>query len=264
LVEDYRTNLTGLTPEEVRALFMLNIPAPLDQLGVGRELRGAMLKLAAALPVSQRPDEERARQRIYLDSSGWFQAEESVPYLQAIQQALWSDKKLLIRYRSDFEAEIERTIDPYGLVAKASVWYLVYGWESYVRVVRVGRVMGVELLEETFSRPADFDLAVFWKEWCREFEQGRPYFPVTARVSPALLPYLTEVFGRRNQYIQTQQGIPDTEGWVTVTLPFETFDAARDRLLGFGGALEVLVPEALRLSLHDFAQQINKIYARSS
>ena len=57
LLEDYRTNLTGLNGDEVRALFMLSIPSPLMQLGVGQELRAAMLKLSAALPESRRREQ---------------------------------------------------------------------------------------------------------------------------------------------------------------------------------------------------------------
>jgi predicted DNA-binding transcriptional regulator YafY len=78
LVENYRTNLTGLNPAEVRALFMLSIPAALDQLGVGDELRTALLKLSAAIPNSRRADETSARQRIHLDATGWFQAARSL------------------------------------------------------------------------------------------------------------------------------------------------------------------------------------------
>ena len=48
LLNSYRTNLTGLTEGEVRALFMLSIPAPLVELGVSQELRAALLKLSAA------------------------------------------------------------------------------------------------------------------------------------------------------------------------------------------------------------------------
>ena len=39
LLDSYRTNLTGLNEDEARALFMLSIPAPLDQLGVARNSR---------------------------------------------------------------------------------------------------------------------------------------------------------------------------------------------------------------------------------
>ena len=39
LLDGYRTNLTGLTADEIRAFFMLSIPAPLAALGVGHELK---------------------------------------------------------------------------------------------------------------------------------------------------------------------------------------------------------------------------------
>src|SRR5512138_2111144 len=65
LIEEYRTTLTGLTPEETRALFMLSIPAPLRQLGMGQKFKGALLKLSASLPERQRADELRTRQRIH-------------------------------------------------------------------------------------------------------------------------------------------------------------------------------------------------------
>ena len=94
LIEEYRTTLTGLTPDETRALFMLSIPAPLTQLGLGEKFRGALLKLSAALPDALRTDESRTRQRIHLDSSWWFQSEQQVPCLQTIQQALFQDRRL--------------------------------------------------------------------------------------------------------------------------------------------------------------------------
>jgi predicted DNA-binding transcriptional regulator YafY len=45
-------------------------------------------------------------------------------------------------------------------------------------------------------------------------------------------------------------------GWLTVTLPFESLHEARERLLGFGGAVEVVEPVALRESVVDFGRQI--------
>lgn len=174
LLEGYRTNLTGLTPQEARALFMLNIPAPLDQLGVTQELKAALLKLSAALPASRRSDEESSRQRIHLDSSGWFQAEESVPCLPAIQQALWQDRKLHLTYRADFGTQVQQIVAPYGLVAKASTWYLAYAHPSGdERALRVSRVTEAVILDETFERPAGFDLPEFWKGWCVDFEDSQ-------------------------------------------------------------------------------------------
>lgn len=76
LIEEYRTTLTGLTTDETRALFMMNIPAPLTQLGMDEKFKAALLKLSASLPDTRRADESRTRQRILLDSSWWFQSEQ--------------------------------------------------------------------------------------------------------------------------------------------------------------------------------------------
>ena len=257
LVEDYRTNLTGLNADEVRALFMLSIPAPLDQLGVGDELRMALLKLSAALPNSRRADESTARQKIHLDAAGWFQPEEPTPHLKTIQSALWSNRQLEITYRSDFSADVAMVIAPYGLVAKANTWYLVGAREDHLRVLRISRVRQASLRVEAFERPATFDLPGFWKTWCDEFESNRPQFPVTLRVSPTLAQILSE---NRPETLTSPPAI-EPDGWQTITLSFESLEAARTRILGYGGAAEVLAPLALRLSLADFARQTLSCYA---
>jgi len=251
LVEDYRTNLTGLNADEVRALFMLSIPAPLDQLGVGAELRTALLKLSAALPSSRQAEGSTARQRIHLDAAWWFQSEEPTPHLKTIQAALWSNRKLELVYRSDFGASVEMVLAPYGLVAKASVWYLVGAREDHLRVLRISRIQQAGLGAEGFEYPATFDLASFWKSWCDEFESSRPQIPVTLRVSPALAQILSE---NRPETLMSPPKI-EPDGWQTITLTFESIESARTRILGYGGAAEVLEPLALRRSVQDFARQ---------
>ena len=111
LLDSYRTNLTGLSEAEVRALFMLNVPAPLADLGVSRELKSALLKLTAALPAARRPHEEHVRQRFYLDSAGWQRDEEAVPHLKTIHQAVWQDRKLYLTVRT-FSFQGDKLVDP--------------------------------------------------------------------------------------------------------------------------------------------------------
>ncbi len=260
LLDDYRTNLTGLTESEVRALFMLSIPAPLDQLGVSQELKTALLKLSAALPAPRRRDKERVRQRVHLDATWWFQAKEPVPHLPTIQKAVWQDRTLHLTYRLPFGAQVERLAAPYGLVAKAGVWYLVYGLNGGVHVLRISRVLDARLGDETFQRPPDFDLARFWEKSCADYEANRPSYPISVRVAPNLLPELPLFFGDHVRHDIAQADPPDQEGWVRLTLVFESFEAARERILGFGRAVEVLAPRALRQSVLDFAQQIVALY----
>jgi predicted DNA-binding transcriptional regulator YafY len=260
LIEEYRTTLTGLTPDETRALFTMGIPAPLIQLGLDEKFKAALLKLSASLPETRREEEARTRQRILLDSSWWFQSEQDVPCLQIIQQALFEDRRLRIQVRWEFfNTEFEQEAEPYGLVAKANIWYLVYGRGGAPHVTRVSQITAAEMLAERFYRPSDFQLESFWREWCREYE-SQPPFCARVRVAPEALPMLAEYVGDRARGQIASHQIPEADGWVTLDLPFESFIVARSRLLGLGRAVEVLEPEPLRRSLIDFAEQIVKFY----
>ncbi len=260
LLDSYRTTLTGLTEHEIRALFMLNIPAPLAELGVSQELKTALYKLAAALPATRRDDRAQVRQRVHLDSTPWHYAADATPQLQTIHQAIWQNRKIYLKYHLIFDTEVERLVTPYGIVAKSSIWYLVYAREDDVRVLQVSRVLNARVAPKTFERPPNFDLVSFWDEWCAEYKTNRPSYPVTVRVAPELVPLLPHYFGERMHEEITRAAPPDDDGWVTVTLPFENLPAARDRILGFGSAIEVLAPQALRQSVLDFAAQIVTFY----
>jgi predicted DNA-binding transcriptional regulator YafY len=266
LLDSYRTNLTGLTQPEVRALFMLSIPAPLDQLGVSQELKSALLKLSAALPAARREDQARIRQRIYLDSTGWFQSPEPVPHLHTLYQAVCQDRRLALTIRltlaSFFETHIERTVEPYGLVAKASVWHLVCAVQDTLHTYRVSDILDVQPGEH-FQRPAEFDLAAYWQAWCADFEQRRPHYPVTLRIAPQFIAWLPHYFGSGVRAL-IEQTAPDAQGYITLTLPFEHLEDARGRILGWGSAVEVLEPEALRRSVADFAAHIAALYSKQA
>lgn len=260
LVDDYRTNLTGLTEGEIRALFMLSIPAPLVDLGVDRELRAALLKLSASLPNTRRSDEEKVRQSFHLDSTWWRQGGVQVPHLKVIQEAIWRDHRLHIVYHPLFTTRIERLVAPYGLVAKAGVWYLVYARHDAINVHRVSDLLEVRVSQETFERPDEFDLARFWKTWCSEYETLLLNFTAVVRVSPDFISVLPRYFGDANRTQIEGGGPPDAQGWITLELAFESFEAARDRILGFGRGVEVMEPLALRKSVLDFAEQIVMLY----
>jgi predicted DNA-binding transcriptional regulator YafY len=256
LLDSYRTNLTGLTEGEVRALSMLSVPGPLTDLGVSQDLRAALLKVSAALPDSHRRDEAMARQCFYLDSTWWRQGEEWVPHLQTVHQAVWQSRLLHVTYHPPFAAEIERLVAPYGLVAKAGVWYLVCARNDALHVHRVSDLVEVSVAAESFERPADFDLAAFWEGWCAEYEAHFSVFTAAVRVAPSVIPELPRYFGNHILTKVAQAGPQDAEGWIRLELAFESFEAARDRILSFGGAVEVLEPHPLRRSVLDYAEQV--------
>jgi len=262
LLESYRTTLTGLTEPEARALFMLHVPQPLAVLGVNRDLQSALRKLSAALPEARRDAAASSRQRIHLDSTWWFQPIEPSAALQALYQAVWRDRcvRLTIQVGPPIDGPMIADVAPYGLVAKANLWHVVCARAGHLRVYRVADVIAVSELPQGFTRPVDFDLARFWAGWCGDVERGRATFTAQVRIAPTLWPRLSWYLGREPAVSVETICEPRPGEPVTAALTFGSFEEARTRLLGLGGAVEVLEPPALRLSLADFAEQAVAVY----
>ena len=155
----------------------------------------------------------------------------------------------------------EDEVDPYALVAKAGIWYMIAGVEKKPHVYRISWLLDAQMLDESFERPVEFQLTEFWQDWCREYESQHQAFLVKLRMSPAMVELLPLYFGHPVLQDVSLAQTKEAGGWSTMTLPFKSFKSARDRLLGFGSAVEVLEPEALRCSMVDFAKQICAFYA---
>src|SRR5215471_16435822 len=159
LIEGYRTDLTGLSESELEALLAFGGQGPAADLGLGPQLDQASRKLAVAAGPS-RPG--RLQDRVLVDGERWFSTAPVPPHLARVQDALWSDRRLRLRYRRSLDRVVERTVEPYGLVSKAGNWYLLAYVGGDPRVYRVSRIEDAELTEETFERRPGFDLGAAW------------------------------------------------------------------------------------------------------
>jgi predicted DNA-binding transcriptional regulator YafY len=78
------------------------------------------------------------------------------------------------------------------------------------------------------------------------------------------IPLLPEILGERAHGLLEQAGPPDPGGAITLNLTFESSEAARSQVLGFGPVVEVLEPAELRDSLIEQATGIVGLYARKA
>ncbi|MFF1396327.1 helix-turn-helix transcriptional regulator [Streptomyces sp. NPDC058287] len=259
LIGGYRTRLTGLARGEAEALFLSGVPGALREMGLEDAASAARLKVSAALLPSLRDASRTAAQRFHLDAPAWFKEPRTPELLPAVADAVWDDRVVRARYRRDEAgAEVERELEPYGLVLKAGVWYLcarVVGGGTH-RVYRIDRFTGVEAGLERFVRDEEFDLPGFWEERAEQFARSILRAEVVLRLSPAglrQLPHATEPVSVRAA--RESAGEPDEEGWVTVTLPVESEDVAYGQLFALGPEAEVLAPAALRERFADAARR---------
>lgn len=244
LVGDYRTNLTGLNEAEIQSLFLTKSTKLLADLHLDKAADGALLKLLASLPSRFREGAERARQRIYIDVSGWSKREEAVPFLPVLHEALWTERQLAIRYErgGNFEA-VERLISPFGLVAKGSVWYLVGAVGNDVRTYRVSRISWAMLLDSVSPVPADFNLAEYWEQSASTFKSSTPKYIASFWVEPFVALRLNFA-GRFARVMETDE--TDARGWKKVFIGFDVEEMACEYAVSFGPQIEVIAPLALR------------------
>ena len=261
LLGEYRTNLTGLSEAEAQSLFVINPSRLLADLKLEKAAEGAFLKLLAALPGAYRQGAEHARRLIYVDVTGWRRAEEAVPFLGVVQDAVWQERRLRMSYGQAECGATERVVEPLGLVAKGGVWYLVAGVGGDVRSYRVSRIAAAELTGERALRPPDFDLAAYWEQSAARFRAQPPNYLMRARVRPDIVPVLAYAgrFARVGP-----AGPADAEGWHEVSIGFDAEDLARDYALSFGDRLEVLEPRELREKVVEAARGVLAFYDKKS
>jgi predicted DNA-binding transcriptional regulator YafY len=262
LVGGYRTRLTGLARGEAEALFLSGVPSALREMGLEDAASAARLKVSAALLPSLRDASRTAAQRFHLDAPNWFRAPETPDLLPAVADAVWDDRRMGTRYRRG-EGEVERELEPYGLVLKAGVWYLcarVAGRGSF-RVYRIDRFAAVEVHEERFERDEKFDLPGFWEERAEQFARSILRAEVVVRLSGEgvrRLRYAVDTASAREALAGV--GAPDGDGWVTLTVPVESEEVAHTQLTALGPEVEVLAPEGLRARFAHDATRLAALY----
>jgi predicted DNA-binding transcriptional regulator YafY len=244
LMAGWRTDLTGLTAPEVEALFTS---------AAGPAFESAMGKLAAALPGEGGRRAGRIRERLLVDSAGWgHRTPQASPHLRMVQDAVFGDRRLRLRYRRAEARAVERDVDPLGLIIKAGVWYLLADVGGDRRLFRLSRIEEAETLDEPARRPRRFDLAKAWRQQSADWESGRSGYEVVVKAATdddlALLLRVSgdRVIGRPRRQV--------------VRLAFPALEAAAAFVSSFGDRVEVIEPDEVRTALARRGADLVKLY----
>jgi predicted DNA-binding transcriptional regulator YafY len=251
LVGGARTDLSGLTAGEARALFLVAGPASAATPAV----KAALRKLVRALPEPFRAQAEAAASSLVTDQRAWgtSPAEPRPPrFLDDVQDAVIRGVQVRLGYVDRQDVETERTVHPLGVVAKGPSWYLVAHTAAGRRTFRVDRVSSVEPTGDPVHRPEGFDLAESWREIADEVDRRRTPVEVQALCVAHGIGVLRMAFGRRlevggatadgrvevvvrgaDEYVLAGE-LSGLVEWVEVTGPP---GGVRDRLASIGHAL---------------------------
>jgi predicted DNA-binding transcriptional regulator YafY len=256
LVGGARTDLTGLTVDEARALFLAAGPAT----GLTPGVQAALRKLLAALPEPLRRGAEAASSAVVVDAATWGRTPPpEPPYLDVLRQAVLDERQVVLGYTGRAGTPSSRTVSPLGLVTKSGIWYLVAGTDAGTRTFRVGRVTGVTPTDAAVVRPEGFDLAAAWEESSAAVEARRGAARVRGLAEPSVVTILRARLGNRMTV-----GGTDPDGRVEVEVAGPAVDMLVSELAGYGGRLRVVDPPEARSLLAGVAAELRGLYGEPS
>lgn len=247
-----RTDLTGLTAAEARTLFLVAGPSA----SVTPQLKAALRKLVRALPEPFRAAAEAAASAVVFDPASWDRTPPSPPeHLGVLEKAVVDGVQVRIVYAGRDRPVSERTVHPLGLVAKASVWYLVANTDAGLRTFRVGRIRTVQVTEDPVDRPEGFDLAETWRSIVDTLDERRAPFRATARADRDGARWVRGVFGKRVTF--RDEG---ADGRVALEIRSWSADALAGELAPFAGHIEVIDPPEVRDALARLGETLSAVY----
>jgi len=240
LVGGARTDLSGLTASEARALFLVAGPAS----ATTPAAKAALRKLVQALPEPFRVQAQAAASSLVTDPQRWGSSRvERRPtrFLDELQDAVIRGVQVRLGYVDSKGAETERTVHPLGIVAKGPSWYLVSNTETGQRTFRIDRVSSADPTEDPVHRPEDFDLAKSWREIADEVDRRRTPQKIQAVCAPHGISRLRMVLGDR-----LEVGGSTTDGRIEVVIRGHNEYALAGELAGLIEWLEVTGPAGVR------------------
>lgn len=256
LLDGYRTKLTGLDASEAEAMLMIGLPGEAQAMGLGDAAMRARNKLLAALPKAGSDDANRIAGRFHLDSSDWYRVARPAPYLSRVARAVLDRRMLTMTYQS-WKACADWRVEPFGLVLKAGHWYLVARGHGKIRIFNISDIQSLDLLDEGFERPGDFELATWWQTEQGRFEAELFSETATLRLSPLGLKRLAALSPRGASAARSAQIGKD--GWAIAEMAIENSDHGAREMLMIGAEMAILAPANFRARVHALAAGIAEL-----
>jgi predicted DNA-binding transcriptional regulator YafY len=250
-----RTDLSGLTAGEARALFLVAGPSPAT---ATPQVKAALRKLVRALPEPLRAGAEAASAAVVVDPGEWddrARPRPAPPFLDAVQRAVVEGEQVTLGYVARSRESSTRVVHPLGLAAKGSTWYLVADTDAGLRTFRVDRVTSVRPTGQAVVRPEGFELAQAWQLITDEIEQRRTPLRARALARPDVVPLCRWILGNR-----VRIGPTGTDGRVEIELRGHRVESLASEIAGLGGGLEVVDPPELRDRLARVGAELTATY----
>jgi predicted DNA-binding transcriptional regulator YafY len=219
--------------------------------------QGALAKLENILPNEQRGEIDWARRSLVVTSLNRVESSALSRVMEDLRKAIHEGHQVSVLYQSAAESKTtRRKIDPYALVFRAGLWYLV-GYchlRNAPRTFRLDRIQKLTVLARSFHMPDDFDVHSHLEN---EFK-AQP--SIRARLQ--FIPEAAHIVKSNPILWETVTENPDGSLEAALTSPDLPFLASMT--LSFAHWVTVLEPPELREMVRTWAQATVNRYEEKS
>ena len=217
--------------------------------------QGAMAKLENILPNEQRGEVDWARRSLVVTNLHRSDPSMFFPILEDLRRATRERHQVSTVYQSAANAEAtKRRIDPYALVFRAGLWYLV-GYchlRTAPRTFRVDRVQKLTILSQSFQIPENFDIHKYLEN---EFKD-QPTIRARLQFTPEAAYIVT------SNHIIWESITENPDGSLIVTLTAPDLPWLASMTLSFANLVTVLEPPELREMVREWARTTADLYEK--
>jgi predicted DNA-binding transcriptional regulator YafY len=236
------------TDEEALALTLGLLAARrLGMVAAASTVESALAKLERALPPDVRARVTAVQATLTLEPASGAPIPATAIVL-ALGAAVHGHRRVRMRYLAADGGETDRVVDPYGLVHVVGRWYAP-GYchlRAGQRLFRLDRIEAIELLEETFEPPPDFDPLAFVQE-------SLARAPGIWAVEALLRTTLPEA---EQRVASSAASLEPGDGGVIARFNVDSLDWAARYLVALGVPFTVRRPLELRAALRELAATI--------
>lgn len=244
LIEGYRQKLTQtFTLSELSALFFSkNLMSFLGGSPFAADLESAFGKIQEALPAKSLPYLARIQGLFAIRPDPWKDYSKKREVIEALIDTTLHQRRARIAYFS-FSSKRTKTytLDPYRVVYYHGGLYLYARSEEHreVRTFAVERIQRIEVLEERFEMPADFDVA----------DYGRGAFGITGgKPEKVEIAFDAEIAGyiRERVWHESQELVDKPDGSVVIKMNVSPGFELQAWIKSFLPHAQVIQPPQLR------------------
>lgn len=221
----------------------------------GRKAQASRGKIEAILPEPVCKEASRIRESFrLLASAGDVTRIQEKAFMEVVRRAILEERKIRFRYskriaEADGNRQSVRAVAPYGLVLHQGTWVLIARCDlrQDIRHFRLSRMTELIDLEEPFKLPPNFQL-----------EEYQPPDDRNVLVRISVQPDIADKVRESNSFYT--EIIKDHPEGLLVTLRVRQPEELLQWVLGWGGGVVVLEPEAFRQRVRNEAEKMLKRY----